>query len=72
MSDVNTLEFECPRVPCFGSFKLGLAQWREDQTCSECGSLSEDAFMAAVRRGDEIVPGHFYALPFFCVAERSQ
>lgn len=54
MSDVNTLEFECPRVPYGGPF--GLAQWREDQTCSGCGSLSEDAFMAAVRRGDEIVP----------------
>lgn len=51
-----SLEFECPRLPYGGPFKTGLQHWREDQTCSGCGSLSEEAFLDAVRRGVEIGP----------------
>lgn len=30
--------------------------WRDDGTCSYCGSLAPEAFFAAVERGDELVP----------------
>lgn len=56
MSATNALGFECPRVPYGEPFKFGLAQWRNDQTCSGCGSLSEQAFLEAVCRGEEIGP----------------
>lgn len=32
------------------------ATWREDGTCSYCGSLSEAAFFAAIEAGAEIGP----------------
>jgi hypothetical protein len=32
------------------------AHWRDDSTCSYCGSLSEGALFEAIERGDEIHP----------------
>lgn len=53
-------EFFCPRGAGPDSpFKApmnGEAHWRGDATCSYCGSLSPDAFFAAVEAGGEVVP----------------
>lgn len=53
-------EFFCPRGAGPDSpFKApmnGEAHWRGDATCSYCGSLSPDAFFAAVEAGAEVVP----------------
>jgi hypothetical protein len=44
-------EFMCPRRS-EGSFTKGPDHWREDNTCSYCGSLNPDAFMERVEMGD--------------------
>lgn len=48
--------FFCPRGPGEGSpFKHpfdGRAHWRGDDTCSYCGSLNPDVFMAHLEAGD--------------------
>lgn len=48
----------CPSEPAPGGpFKLGgNTFWRDDNTCSYCGSLSEDAFFAAIEKGCELGP----------------
>lgn len=52
--------FHCPRGPAPGGpFKPpfdGSAHWREDGTCSYCGSASPEAFFAAVEAGYEVTP----------------
>ena len=48
-------EFDCPRVP-LGPFNYGRAHWRDNKTCSGCGSLSELEFFAAIERGEKIGP----------------
>lgn len=55
-----TDKFFCPRGAGPDSpFKApmnGEATWREDGTCSYCGSLRPDAFFAAVEAGATVVP----------------
>lgn len=34
----------------------GEASWREDGTCSYCGSISPDALFKAIDAGEEIIP----------------
>lgn len=34
----------------------GEAEWREDSTCSYCGSLSEESFFQAIEAGVKITP----------------
>ena len=49
-------EFECPRA-VEGPFVYGKkAKWRNNHTCSYCGSLSEEKFFAAVEAGVEVGP----------------
>jgi hypothetical protein len=46
----------CPREPAPGGpFMYNDAtHWRADNTCSYCGSLSEDAFFAAIENGADL------------------
>lgn len=54
----------CPRAQESGGgpdspFKApmnGEMHWREDGTCSFCGSLSEDAFFKAIEEGVKLTP----------------
>lgn len=53
--------FTCPRAVEDGAvspvFKFGTEHvWREDGTCSYCGSLSEARFFEAVEAGLEVTP----------------
>jgi len=42
----------CPRRDEIGQRKDGEDAWRDDQTCSYCGSLNPDLFMAHLEAGD--------------------
>lgn len=52
--------FYCPRgagpdSPYKAPFN-GEATWRDSGTCSYCGSISPDAFFAAIEAGEELTP----------------
>lgn len=51
----------CPRAQESGGgpdspFKPPEMTWREDGTCSYCGSLSEDSFFQAIEAGVKLTP----------------
>lgn len=53
-----TASFKCPRRDeLIGSFKLPEHdEWRDDKTCSYCGSLEPAEFMRRAEAGDELGP----------------
>ncbi len=55
MEQNDKTEFDCPRA-VESPFKFGKARWRDDGTCSYCGSLSEDRFFEAIAAGAVIGP----------------
>lgn len=52
-----TAYFTCPRrYEAFQQTTGGVDQWRDDGTCSYCGSESPEAFFKFVESGGEVVP----------------
>ena len=47
----------CPQAPSGNHpFKITEPHWRDDRTCSYCGSAHPDDFMAAVEAGKTLTP----------------
>jgi hypothetical protein len=42
----------CPRRDEIGQREVGVDSWRDDQTCSYCGSFKPEDFMAHLESGD--------------------
>lgn len=53
------METICPRQTQEATIRAQLdheAHWREDGTCSYCGSIREDAFFEAIAAGEQLSP----------------
>ncbi|MEA3042986.1 MAG: hypothetical protein QOH47_824 [Sphingomonadales bacterium] len=63
----------CPLAPTSRMFCMGItANWRDDRTCSYCGSLHPDDFMEQVEAGAELIPTDKRYKVYIRSAERGQ
>ena len=46
----------CPRRGELGVMSQATDKWRDDKTCSYCGSLHPDEFFRLVEAGEEVTP----------------
>ncbi|WP_293857266.1 hypothetical protein [uncultured Alsobacter sp.] len=51
-----TAETICPRQKADGFYLGGPATWRDNGTCSYCGSMTPERFFECVEAGNELVP----------------
>lgn len=56
MNEAPVVEFKCPRSNENPHGAGRASHWRDDHTCSYCGSLSEAELFAAIERGEELGP----------------